>query len=104
MSKEKRIEEMAYDICVSRKANYADGCRVCSHHENGCLYQDIACSLYTAGYRKQSEGEWIEHIEKLDWCEDDVEVYYECSCCGANDGGKAPYCANCGAKMKGGVE
>lgn len=47
-------------------------------------------------------GEWIERIEKLDWCEDDVDVFYECSQCGTNDGGKPPYCPNCGARMDGG--
>ena len=73
----------------------------------GLLRQDcdnIAEQLYHEGYRRQSEGEWIEHIEKLDWCEDDVDVYYECSNCGTHDGGKPPYCPNCGAKMKGGKE
>ena len=67
MSKEKQIiEEMAYDICKSRKANWADGCRVCSHHER-CIYQDVAYALYNAGYRKQSEvaREIFEELEKI---------------------------------------
>lgn len=61
MTEEKQIEEMAFDICVARKANYSDGCRVCSKNES-CLYQDIACDLYRAGYRKQS---WISVDERL---------------------------------------
>lgn len=62
MTDEKQIEEMAFDICVARKANYSDGCRVCSKNES-CLYQDIAYDLYRAGYRKQSE--WISVEERL---------------------------------------
>lgn len=73
MSREKQIiEEMAYDICVDRKANFADGCRVCSHHENRCLYQDIACSLYNKDYRKQ---EWISVEERLPEKYGDVICY-----------------------------
>ena len=45
------------------------------------------------------EGKWIEHIEKPAWLEDDVEVYYECSCCGIKNFGESPYCPDCGAKM-----
>ena len=45
------------------------------------------------------EGKWIEHIEKPDWLEDDVEVYYTCSCCGINNFYESPYCPNCGAYM-----
>jgi hypothetical protein len=56
------------------------------------------------GYRKQSEGEWIEersyshsrrgYIEKI-----------TCSLCGKSSGlRKYNYCPNCGAKMKGGAE
>ena len=105
MSKEKQIEEMAHFICESRKANWADGCRVCSHHENRCLYQDIACSLYNAGYHKQSEGHWYRHDKKKhgDTC-------YYCSVCekmALSDGycwELTDYCPNCGAKMKGGED
>ena len=42
---------------------------------------------------------WIERIEKPEWLEDDVEIYYECSNCGCNNWGESPYCPNCGAKM-----
>ena len=101
MSKEKQIEEMALDICKSRLvAEDGDACRKCRQHNN-CLYQEIAYGLYNAGYRKQSEGEWIDK---------------HCSHCGEEllftRGGnafattfrqyKTKYCPNCGAKMKGG--
>ena len=103
MSREKQIEEMAHFICESRKANWADGCRACSHHENRCLYQDIACSLYNAGYRKQSEGEWIYKYAHQDiaycsscnfYCQDKINNVSYCY----------HFCPNCGAKMKGGAE
>lgn len=46
-------------------------------------------------------GEWIEKQEAIPWCEDDVEVFYECSICGSQSCGESPYCPNCGAKMDG---
>lgn len=49
---------------------------------------------------KASEGYWIEKIESIPWCEDDVDVFYECSVCGSNNIGESPYCPNCGAKME----
>jgi ribosomal protein S27AE len=64
----------------------------------------IADALYNAGYRKQSEGEWVK-----------VMNHKECSKCGYNAPYKkikagyhlqdlSNYCPNCGAKMKGGAE
>ena len=50
-------------------------------------------------YPIAKESKWIEHIEKPDWLEDDVEVYYECSCCGINNFAATPYCPSCGSKM-----
>lgn len=65
----------------------------------------LAKAVYFEGYRKQSEGEWIEHIEKPSWLEDDVEVYYNCSVCGTSHWSiTPPFCPNCGAHMKGGAE
>ena len=67
---------------------------------------DIAEQLYTEGYRKQSEGEWIDkptgaYSRMQSWC----------SACGKHSGiggiesnRHKPYCPNCGAKMKGGAE
>ena len=97
MDREKQIiEQMAYDICVNRKANFADGCRVCSHHER-CIYQDIASALYREGYRKQSEGKWYRSGQDGS----------ECSLCGAentNCSSKNNFCPNCGAHMTYGGE
>lgn len=100
MSREKQIiEQMAYDICVNRKANFADGCRVCSHHER-CIYQDIASALYREDYRKQREGEWI--FGKLGGRD-----AWVCSLCGAGFTGENAewiakehdFCPKCGAHM-----
>lgn len=110
MIKEKQmIEEMAHVICESRMANFADGCRVCSHHES-CLYQDIACALYRDGYRKQSEREWVAKDNFDGRCS-----IASCSNCGTEKAFSIlvrtetiaelyPYCQKCGAKMKGSAE
>ena len=100
MNKEKHIEEMTKDICeIEYKGMKCDGC------EQQCECRMFAEALYNTGYRKQSEGEWIEHIEKSSYLEDNVEVYYNCSVCGTSHWSIAPpFCPNCGAKMKGGAE
>lgn len=63
----------------------------------------VAKALYHAGYRKQSEGEWIDkptgaYSRWQSWC----------SSCGKHSGiggiesnRHKPFCPNCGAKMKG---
>lgn len=64
----------------------------------------VAEHLYNKGWRKQSEGEWIDkptgaYSRMQSWC----------SACGKHSGiggiesnRHKPYCPNCGAKMKGG--
>ena len=95
MSRWEKIEEMVKEIkpvfaMYREMDDYPDA-------------EDIAKALYNAGYRKQSEGEWIDK---------------HCSNCGEEllfeRGGnafattfrqyKTKYCHNCGAKMKGGAE
>ncbi|MEE1046061.1 MAG: hypothetical protein U0M60_01415 [Clostridia bacterium] len=94
MSKEKQIEEMAEIMshscegeCFTNKDGLTD-CAVCE-----------ACLLYEAGYRKQSEGEWILTQEKRLF----GDKYYTCSNCQSINPTmiKFNYCFNCGAKMKG---
>ncbi len=90
--REKRIEEIKKVL---------DG--VCGVTPLGECY-DVDCDfckathLYNAGYRKQSEGEWVKYPHGSG-------IY--CSLCkhkrryrDINDA----YCPNCGAKMKGGAE
>ena len=108
MSREKQIEEMA---------GFIYGLPMCT--KDDCDF--VAKLLIGEGYRKQSEGEWItkhrhrggfrtvtvtdsfgeKHTGMVDerWECDDLY----CSICGkiAHDA-FLNYCANCGAKMKGG--
>ena len=65
-------------------------------------YDTTAQKMVAKGYRKQSEGEWVNKSE------DRVEFYeytYQCSLCGyymiicAEE--DANFCPECGAKMKG---
>lgn len=104
-----QIEEMARDICklgisceectmLARKTNQT--------REQYCKAFEYAKRAYNAGYRKQSEGEWI----KINPNNLLIGEYY-CSCCNSvidiADGKETPldremyYCPNCGAKMKG---
>lgn len=101
LSKEKQIEEMAVDMCLID---------MCKHlpqeecHNTTCAHCE-AEALYNAGYRKQSEGEWIA---KTDY----AGYGYYCSNCNMVFKGENAewiakehlYCPKCGAKMKGGVE
>ena len=94
----KQIEEMTRDICdIECKGMKCDTCDgYC------CEYRLQAEALYTAGYRKQSEGEWIEASDKpYSLCGK------KCSLCGARisyrefNHGNHRFCHKCGAKMKG---
>lgn len=67
---------------------------------NGCyLAVRFAERLYLAGYRKQSEGEWVKDNASQ------FKHRYNCSVCDYRFLGiPTPYCPNCGARMKGGAE
>ena len=93
MSKEKQIEEMAKAIDEFWKgtigANFKES-----------FLELFAVSLYSKGYRKQSEGEWIfehEYYGKMlcSNCNGEALVN-ECSEYVDSD-----FCPNCGARMKG---
>lgn len=119
MDKQKQIEEMAVVLTDG-------GCKTCADcsHNNKFQCKPIyeAELLYNAGYRKQSEGEWIEDgYEELpcvcsrcgteapyvstfeetfdyDWEENAVPAGYV----ETREYIRTPFCPNCGAKMKGG--
>ena len=46
-------------------------------------------------------GEWIEKQIPLKWCEDDVDIVFECSVCKVESPFTSDNCPNCGAKMDG---
>ncbi len=109
MSKEKQIEEMALELCYTRNVVKRLHNRKCGDCDiKSCDIHEICEDLYNAGYRKQSEGEWI--FKGLD----EFRKYkVTCPFCKAEyvgnyDAYDEPedfnYCPNCGAKMKGGAE
>lgn len=61
--------------------------------------QNTAEKMTAKGYRKQSEGEWID-------ADPNGHLYrFTCSLCGKTKLGiGTPYCPNCGAHMKGGED
>ena len=95
MNREKQIEEMA--SIIHSKVNGANFDDV----------SDTVVALYSAGYRKQTEGEWIQQEKILG----KVIPEAVCSICGRdvtyqvidNKWAFENYCSHCGAKMKGGA-
>ncbi len=96
MSRE-QIEEMAK--ATMKHCKIDNQCGSC--HWSTCN-ECLADVLYNAGYRKQSEGEWISN--ELGG----YKYAFYCSECGWVDGypfnDRHKYCPHCGAKMKGGAE
>ncbi len=94
MRKEKQIEEMAKDLGIAFQL------------AGTTRFGAVAEVLVNAGYRKQSEGEWLPDMEWFDEQEGIsakagfYQTGWKCSLCGRNEYEKEPYC-NCGAKMKG---
>lgn len=101
LNKEKQIEEKAIEEMAKIIAKADDTCRA----------QTISKTLYNAGYRKQSEGEWLSSPDGIQ--------PIRCSKCnmpapfvaGENEFGDfeicrypSRYCHECGAKMKGGEQ
>ena len=85
MSKEKQmIEELADFLWRNTLIHTEDLCH------------DVAETIITEGYRKQSEGEWRIDQHGNGWCS-------VCNHCGfLEEEDSTDYCPNCGAKMKGG--
>ena len=88
MSKEKQIDEIAKALM--------DAINI-KHGEAAML--GLAEIVYNAGYRKQSEGEWVKPSRYSEpictICKKSPLQYF---------GMLPPFCPNCGAKMKGGAE
>lgn len=105
MSRKNQIDEMARTMCFR-----SGHCTVESCVGVNCETTWLVTKLYNAGYRKQTEGEWLDRKGKsVKFNENDgcPEKSCYCSVCEewlvASD--EYPcignYCPNCGAKMKG---
>ena len=88
--------------------NYIDECQEAEAQPLFDYYEFHADAILEAGYRKQSEGEWIVEEHPL---VHDKKI--SCSCCGYSERrgpawntswGMYKFCPNCGSKMKGGAE
>ena len=90
-NREKQIEEMASII-----------------YRSGLSFKHQAERLYEAGYRKQSEGEWIVARTERSWNNAEYPIERSCSVCGMRRNIETQeawnFCPNCGASMKGGAE
>lgn len=85
----KQIEEI--------KAVLVRTCKRVRTMQEDHMQDRYAEALYTADYRKQSEGEWIEDEQSK------FKHRYHCSVCNFYlIGAPTKYCEECGAKMKGG--
>lgn len=99
MSKEKQIEEMADIICSTCIVN--DGhCGFRNRSKRCPTVLNDAETLYNEGYRKQSEGEWLEQV-RVSKEGKPLLRHYKCNLCGVYLATQANFCPNCGAKMKG---
>lgn len=90
--REKQIEEMARSMCNCYDEGYCrmDG-KLCDLECGSYKESEI---FYEAGYRKQSEGEWIN-------LEPEIGLF-ACSLCDHRIlRAECNFCPNCGAKMKG---
>lgn len=86
-----------------RNKHYADG----NATEQGVIANainevlPILVSLKNESYRKQSVGEWERRTFIIF---DSEKVGYRCSECNTTWDTPTPYCPNCGAHMKEGIE
>ena len=100
MSKEKQIEEIANVI-------YDDPNAYDTYWRSHC--ERLAETIYNAGYRKQSVGEWAETDYKTfehGFVERRGKAWKCTNCLHASKrfDNHMKFCPNCGARMKGGAE
>lgn len=101
MSREKQIEEMAKDMCDCCKAVFSD-IGECKKHicDEARKYAE---ALYNAGYRKQSEGAWLNGVNNSKVCsmcgKEPLYTKSETAFATTFYRVKSDFCPNCGAKM-----
>ena len=82
------------ETCRDKRCNLKDG-ESCTDNIANYIREAVK---EEAGYRRQSEGEWIEYSN---WA---GSIEYKCTACGESTFHAIcyAYCPHCGAKMKGG--
>ena len=65
----------------------------------GIIYVEDIDNAPTVDAVEVVHGRWIEKQEPIPWCEDDVDIFYECSMCHCHTQAVTNYCPSCGAKM-----
>ena len=96
MDREKQIEEIANVI-------YDDPNSYDTYWRSNC--EQLAETIYNAGYHKQSKGEWEKFEGERFICSNCAKVFGLGSTATIYDVKRVwKYCPNCGAKMKGGEE
>ena len=110
MDKQKQIEEITKILCQNEID--IERCADCNLSDYCSHVKIPARELYDAGYRKQSEGEWVIKKEEYGFklticsvCGEECPIETETDSYGEISGEfyvKSPFCPNCGSKMKGG--
>ena len=99
MTEQEQIEEMAKDLC--RLSCTCEECQnVATKNKDKCKAKVYAERAYRAGYRKQSEGKWLDGI--CTNCGHEALDYLDETPCGCSMRTYiTKYCPNCGARMTG---
>ena len=101
--REKQIEEMTKITCSMYCRDKEKKCVGVQECDMKCLQYQRCETLYNAGYRKQSEGEWEKFEGERFICSNCAKVFGLGSTATIYDVKRVwKYCPNRGAKMKGG--
>lgn len=88
-------EDLKKNMCAICRDDYSD--EPCDPSD--CVFCNAIENAPAVDAAPVVHGWWIEKQEPISWCEDDVDVFWECSVCGGHCAGGSPYCPECGAKM-----
>lgn len=116
MSKEKQFEEMAKIAkqALDENRDWRCKCDICVANIIDGIYCDesaVINGLYNAGYRKQSEGEWMDRyngkyansLYVCSLCDERAPLYIKADELGNEQIVQmlSQFCPNCGSHMKG---